>query len=40
MSEGPEIRLTANKFFFFLIGRFIDKVVFLRNAEFQEVVGA
>ena len=37
MSEGPEVRRTADKLSSLLIGRLIDKVVF-RNSEFQEVV--
>src|SRR5918997_1478922 len=37
MSEGPEVRRTADKLSSLIIGLLIDKVIF-RNAEFQEVV--
>jgi formamidopyrimidine-DNA glycosylase len=37
MSEGPEVRRTADKLSSLLIGRLIDKVIF-RNSELQEVV--
>ena len=37
MSEGPEVKRTADKLSSLLVGEIIDKIIF-RKAEFEEVI--